>query len=128
MAIDIGLGELVGSQSPEWIASIRGVLPGDGGVEATQQDLGSIRSRAGVAGKRRAIGHRAGEGHCRPASRVRAAGSVACDGLTGMSAAFVVRSEPGVGKSAVLDDRVANAAVCEAQHDVADQPAASSWR
>jgi len=45
-----------------------------------------------------------------------------------MSAAFVVRSEPGVGKSAVLDDLVANAAVCEAQHDVADQPAASSWR
>jgi hypothetical protein len=36
-----------------------------------------------------------------------------------MSAAFVVRSEPGVGKSAVLADLVANAAVCEAQHDVA---------
>jgi hypothetical protein len=45
MAIDIGLGELVGSQSPDWIAPIRRVLPGDGGVEAAQQDLGSSRSR-----------------------------------------------------------------------------------
>ena len=47
MTIDFELSERPESQS----SGVRRVWARNGGVEAERQDLGSIRSRAGVAGK-----------------------------------------------------------------------------